>query len=536
MINNPRILKWLGVHEFSGATFARELMASVVVFLVALPLCMGIAIASGAPAALGLITGIVGGLVVGLFAGCRLQVSGPAAGLAVIVYELIQTHGLKMLGIIVLLGGAMQLVAGTLKLGQWFRAVSPAVIRGMLAGIGVLIFASQFHVMVDDKPRKGGLANLASIPEAVYKGIFPIDGSTHHLAALVGLLTLGALIGWNVLRPKQLKMIPGALIGVTVAAVATATFGWQINFVEVPDNLMEAANWVPVGEFKSLLNPQIWVAAITIAAVASAETLLCATAVDQLHDGPRADYDQELVSQGIGNMICGIFGALPMTGVIVRSSANVEAGAKTRLSAFFHGGWLLLFVAALPFVLQKIPTAALAGILVYIGYKLLNPPAILKMWRFSRAETAIFAVTLVGIVVTNLLTGIIMGIAASLLRQAWRLARLDINIEDPGGEEPITMHLRGTATFLTLPRLAKALEELPTGREIRIELNRLGYIDHACIELFTAWEKSRAAMGNKLILGWDEMFSRYNHGADPTTTIIEFQSPNKTDDKDTQAA
>lgn len=529
MINNPRILKWLGVQEFTGATMARELMASVVVFLVALPLCMGIAIASGAPPALGLITGIVGGLVVGLCAGCRLQVSGPAAGLAVIVYELIQTHGLKMLGVIVLLGGAMQLLAGLLKAGQWFRAVSPAVIRGMLAGIGVLIFASQFHVMFDDKGPGGGISNLAAIPATLMKSLSPVDGSTHHLAAIIGVLTLASLIGWNVLRPKQLKMIPGALIGVTVAAVAATILQWKLIFVDVPDNLLEAANWVPLGEFKSLLNPQIWVAALTIAAVASAETLLCATAVDQLHDGPRADYDQELVSQGIGNMICGVFGALPMTGVIVRSSANVEAGARTRLSAFFHGGWLLLFVVALPFILQSIPRGALAAILVYIGYKLFNPPAILKMWRFSRAETIIFAVTITGIVATNLLTGIIMGIIVSVLYQAWRLARLDINIEDAGGEAPVVVQLRGISTFLTLPRLAKVLEELPTGREIRVDLDRLGYIDHACIELIAAWEKSRSAMGNILILNKDDLYARYNHGLGSATTTMKFQDPGKTD-------
>ncbi len=536
---NDKVLTWLGTDKMDGPAFMREAMASVVVFLVALPLCMGIAIASNVPPALGLITGMVGGLVVALIAGCRLQVSGPAAGLAVIVYDLVQTHGVEMLGYFVLLAGVFQLAAGALKTGQWFRAVAPAVIRGMLAGIGVLIFASQFHVMVDDNPQKRGLDNLATIPESLVKGLFPMDGSSHHMAALAGVLTLAALIGWNTLRPEKLKMIPGALVGIVTAVAVTSIFNFPIKYVGVPGNLIEAANWIPFSNWQALGNPAIWIGAITLAAVASAETLLCATAVDQLHDGPRTNYDQELFSQGVGNILCGFLGALPMTGVIVRSSANVDAGAKTRLSGFIHGIWLLVFVAALPFVLELIPKASLAAILVFTGYKLLNPKAIMKMWKFSKTETAIFAVTLIGIVATDLLTGIIVGIVAALLRLAWRLARLDVEVEDSGNaEEPVVVHLHGTATFLTLPKLAQALEALPTGREIRIELDKLGYIDHACIELFTTWEKSRASLGNKLVLGWDGLFSRYHRGYHADTTVVQFTAPPSEDngDDNTRAA
>ena len=193
-------------------TWRNDALASVVVFLVALPLCMGIAIASGVPPAAGLVTGIVGGLIVGFFSGAPLQVSGPAAGLSVIVWQLVQTHGVGALGWIVLVAGAVQLVAGLARLGQWFRAVSPAVIHAMLAGIGVLIFASQFHVMVDDAPRGSGLENLLAIPEAVYKGFVPADGSLHFQAAMIGLLTLAVMIGWRPLVPRALRVVPAPLV------------------------------------------------------------------------------------------------------------------------------------------------------------------------------------------------------------------------------------------------------------------------------------------------------------------------------------
>src|SRR5688572_14693865 len=190
-----------------------DILSSIVVFLVALPLCMGISIASGAPPAAGLITGIIGGILVGSISGSPLQVSGPAAGLAVLVAQIVQDHGVKALGPIVLVAGAIQLCAGILKAGQWFRAISPAVIYGMLSGIGILIFASQFHVMLDDQPRSNGVVNLITIPGALYNDFFNPDGyAQHHIPAMLGLLTIGSLILWNQFRPKALRMIPGALI------------------------------------------------------------------------------------------------------------------------------------------------------------------------------------------------------------------------------------------------------------------------------------------------------------------------------------
>lgn len=317
-----------------------DLLASVVVFLVALPLCMGIAIASGVPPARGLITGIVGGMIVGAISGSPLLASGPAAGLAVIVAELVQEHGIEMLGPVILLAGAIQLLAGVFKLGQMFRAISPAVIYGMLAGIGVLLFASQFHVMVDDKPRTHGIDNLISIPTSIYKGIFPMDGSSHHIAAAIGLFTIIALILWDKFKPRSLKLVPGTLVSVAIATAIAFFMKLPIQYVDLPASLAEAIQLPQAASLTKLLQAPLLIEAMAIAFIASAESLLSAAAVDRLHQGPRTNFDRELAAQGIGNMICGAFGALPMTGVIVRSSVNVEAGGENK-TFHYHARRLL---------------------------------------------------------------------------------------------------------------------------------------------------------------------------------------------------
>ena len=488
----------------------KDLLASVVVFLVALPLCMGIAIASGVPPALGLITGIVGGLVVGFLAGCPLQVSGPAAGLAVFTYQLVQEHGLPMLGWIVLLAGLIQLVAGLLKAGQLFRAISPAVIQGMLAGIGVLIFAGQFHVMVDDKPRANGLANLLSIPEAIYKGIFPLDGSTHHLAALVGLCTIASLIAWSIWAPTRLKSIPGALVAVLVGSAVAAIGGLDIRYVDVPANLSSAANWPDWNNWRVLFRPAILVDALAVAFVASAETLLCAAAVDQMNTGCRTNYDRELAAQGFGNMLCGMFGALPMTGVIVRSAANIGAGAETRRSAIMHGGWLLLLVVAFPQVLRLVPTASLAAILVFTGYKLLNIKEMRKLAGYGRPVVAVYAITLVTIVAADMLTGILVGLGLSIAKLVYLLTHVGVRMERRDGR--VDLHLTGAATFMRLPVIGDTLDQIPLDVEAHVHIGRLDYIDHACMELLAGWERQRLAKGGHVAVEWSELTEVYRQG------------------------
>ncbi|HBO5743130.1 SulP family inorganic anion transporter, partial [Pseudomonas aeruginosa] len=296
-------------------TLPRDLMASVVVFLVALPLCMGIAIASGMPPAKGLLTGIVGGLVVGFLAGSPLQVSGPAAGLAVLVFELVRTYGVAMLGPILLLAGAIQLLAGRLRLGCWFRVTSPAVVYGMLAGIGILIVLSQLHVMLDLAPKASGLDNLLAFPQAAFAALGSLGMDSGLDAALLGLGTIAVMWGWDKLRPQRLRFLPGALLGVSLATLASLWLALDVRRVEVPANLGEAIDWLRPADLLALADPSLLLAAVVVAFIASAETLLSAAAVDRLHDGPRSDMDRELSAQGVGNMLCGLLGALPMTGV-----------------------------------------------------------------------------------------------------------------------------------------------------------------------------------------------------------------------------
>ncbi len=625
-----------------------DLLASIVVFLVALPLCMGISIASGVPVAAGLISGIVGGLVVGLLAGCPLQVSGPAAGLTVIVYEIVQRFGLEMLGTIVLIAGLIQVVAGLLKLGQWFRAVSPAVIKGMLAGIGVLIFASQFHVMVDDKPKGSGIKNLITIPQAIWKGlawpefngrdvrqfrigmlrsvgelhrrqvslhervveripqhrtesqrqatgpavdVLQVDVSdllfaqttlaedlqrlmtelrefqtqqptnsratklleaatialthneaaedalqgdvmgdvissqveavaslellmdrqkNHHLAAYIGVFTIAIILLWQGLASKQLKVVPAPLVAVVLASVVAAVLVVPVLYVEIPNNLWSEIHLPSLTVLSAAPWTALLQAGLLIAVVASAETLLCATAVDQMHQGPRTRYDRELLAQGVGNAVCGFLGALPITGVIVRSSANVQAGGRTRLSAILHGLWLLIFVAGLAFLLRLIPTSSLAAILVYTGYKLVNPKSIRELGKYGWGEVAIYAATVTTIVVTDLLTGVLVGIGLAAAKLLNTFSHLIVNLQQEPDSNKVTLALQGAATFVRLPKLASELEKVPPRAELHVDFQQLDYIDHACLDLLINWAKQHESTGGKLVIDWESLHARFH--------------------------
>lgn len=513
-------MKSLPSNGLTSATVGRDFLASIVVFLVALPLCLGVAIASGAPPALGLITGIVGGLVVGSIAGSPLQVSGPAAGMAVLVFQLVQDHGLIMLGVVGLIAGALQLLAGIFRLGQWFRAISPSVIHGMLAGIGVLIFVSQFHVMLDDTPRSSGLANIAAIPEAIMK-VFPVEESVHHLAAMAGIVTIATIILWNKFKPKKLGLLPGPLLGVLGGTIFAMSLSLDISLVDLPATLASGLN-IPTGEaLNGFFRPEILMLGAVFAFVASAETLLCATAVDKMHIGARTNYDKELRAQGIGNMICGGLGALPMTGVIVRSAANVEAGGTTRISAILHGAWLLLAVAAFPFILTEIPTSVLAAILVYTGYKLVNVAQIRKIAEFGRQEIAIYVITLVGVVAIDLLTGVIMGFVVATLKLVYTFSHLEIDVKHDQEANRLDVSLTGSATFFSIPQLSSTLETSPFGSEVHLHVEKLDYIDHACLEMLSSWEKLHQSTGGSLIVEWSELVERYGRRAeDPSKTDI----------------
>ncbi len=498
---------WSGGWKMGG--YAHDLLASMVVFLVALPLCLGIAVASGVPPALGLITGIVGGIVVGALAGSPLQVSGPAAGLTVIVFELVRRHGLEMLGPVLMVAALIQIAAGALRIGQWFRAISPAVIYGMLAGIGVLILGSQFHVMLDGKPRSNGLQNLLEIPTAFYHNVLSGAEGTRHLAAMLGIGTIVVLVLWGRYRPEALRLVPAPLIAVGAATIVANLLQLPVAYVDVPNRLADAAILPTWERLAKLASPEMLVAGLTLAFVASAETLLSAAAVDRMHTGPRTNYDKELLAQGVGNLLCGAVGALPMTGVIVRSGANVQAGAKTRLSALLHGVWLLAFIGSVPAVLEKIPTSALAAILVHTGFKLVSLEKIRNLAQYGRLPLAIYFVTLATIVSVDLLTGVLTGIGLSLVKLLYKMTHLDIQLDLDDARQRADLRLAGAATFLRLPKLADVVEQVPSGYELHVHVERLNQIDHACMDLLASWTKQCAAKGCELRIEWDEVSLRY---------------------------
>ena len=485
------------------ASLSRDLPASFVVFLVALPLCMGIAIASGVPPERGLITGIIGGIVVGLLAGSPLQVSGPAAGLAVIVFEFVREHGIDALAPVMILAGVIQLVAGAVRVGGWFRAISPAVVHGMLAGIGVLIVLGQIHVLTDALPRASGLDNLIAIPAAFFDFVSGDHGNKPG-AMMVGGATIVAMLAWEKLRPARFKMLPGALLGVVAGTLVAVVGGLSVKRVVVPENILAGLAMPSADAWARLAEPTMIVMALTLAVIASAESLLSAAAVDRMHDGPRTQYNRELGAQGTGNILCGLCGGLPMTGVIVRSSANVQSGAATRASAILHGVWILAFLLALPQVLTLVPTASLAGILVVTGWRLVGPHHAKHLHqRYGIATAAIWLITMVTVVTTDLLTGVLVGLGLSLLQviPALLKGRLRVEghaaqVEHAGGVAAVPeIRLSGSATFLQLPTLTEALERAPKEGRIRLAAHKLQHIDHTCLEMLHDWASRRSRTG-----------------------------------------
>ncbi|WP_191302787.1 SulP family inorganic anion transporter [Lentzea cavernae] len=427
-----------------------DLGASIVVFLVALPLCVGVAVASGVPAELGIVTGVVGGIVVGLLPGSTMQVSGPAAGLTVLVADAVSRHGIQALGVIVLGAGLLQVALGLARCGRWFRAISPSVVQGMLAGIGLVLIFGQLK---------------------------PIVASPVALA--LGLLTVVIMLLW---QRTPMKVVPGILVGVVVCTGLAALLALPVDKISV--GTLSTDVHLPD---LSLLNTGVIGTAVVFALVASAESMFSAAAVDRMHNGPRTQYNKELVAQGVGNTICGLLGALPMTAVIVRSAANVSAGARTKASRVLHGVWLLLFVVLLPGLLTLIPLAVLAAVLVHAGWKLLGLKQLVTLWRTDKPEGAVLVLTAGLIVATDLLTGTVVGLLAAVVKTAWDVSRLSVVVTPDG------VALRGNATFLRLPVLLDELERVDR-EHVRMDLSGVRHLDQACGQAIDQWvDESRKA-------------------------------------------
>ncbi|MGC9538453.1 SulP family inorganic anion transporter [Streptomyces sp. UG1] len=485
-------------NEGGKPDLATEITASLVVFLVALPLCIGVAVASGVPAELGIISGVIGGLVVGAVRGSTLQVSGPAAGLAALAAETVLEHGVAMLGVIVLFSGLLQIVLGVVRLGRMFQAISLAVVQGMLAGIGLPLMFSQAYPMADAKAPGTPIENMAGIP-GLFAGVL-IDPQAM-IATLLGVATIvlsfvwkkvpGPAVGAPPTPFRQWGRIPAALVAVGIGIAVAALPGVEVKTLQV-GNLLESVRVPGAAEFSGLTDAAILTSILTFTVIASAESLFTAAAVDRMHSGPRTRYNTELIAQGAGNTVAGILGALPITAVVARSSANVQAGAKTRISRTLHGLWLLAFALLLPQVLALIPISVLAGVLVHSGWKLFAPEEFPKLWRQDRGEFVVMTVTTLVIVATALLEGVLIGLAAGIVLAALRMSRTVIrqHVED----DTAKVVMAGNATFLRLPQVIEALESAASAGKPRIRLDLTGvtHLDHACrnqVEEFTAQQR-----------------------------------------------
>jgi carbonic anhydrase len=392
-----------------------DVPASLVVFLVALPLSLGIAIASDAPALAGLIAAIVGGLVAGALGGSPLQVSGPAAGLTVIVAGLIAEFGWAVTCGITVCAGLLQIVFGLTKAGRAALAISPMVVHAMLAGIGITIALQQFHVLLGGESHSSAWRNLVDLPMQI--------GEAYGAGIVIGLMVIAILLAWR-WAPPAVRRIPGPLVAIVVASLAAMVFAPGVPRIDLNGSLIDALQLpgLPEGNWGGFA-----VGVLTVALIASVESLLTAVAVDRMQTGPRSNLNRELVGQGAANMVSGAIGGLPITGVIVRSSANVAAGAKTRASAMLHGLWVLVF--ALPFagLATQIPMTALAGLLIVIGVQLVKITHIQTARRTG--DLSVYVVTVLGVIFLNLLNGVLLGLGLSILLTVWRVRHTKVTAE-----------------------------------------------------------------------------------------------------------
>jgi len=468
-----------------------DVSAGLVVYLVALPLCLGVAKASGAPYFAGILAGIVGGIVVGALSGSHTSVSGPAAGLTAVVATQIHTLGLGGFLMAVVIGGLLQIVMGVARLGFLSAFVPTAVIKGLLAAIGIILILKQIpHVLGHDSDPEGEMAFFQVDDQNTFSELAAILNDYHLGAAIIGLTALAVLIIWD--KVKFLKQLPvpsplvAVLVGVGISEYLRSVGGaWIVSgnhLVEVPvvESLSGFKNFLTTPDFSQLGSPAVFLAGLTIAIVASLETLLNLEAVDRLDPRKReSPASRELVAQGVGNTLVGLIGGIPVTSVIVRSSVNVNMGATSKASAVVHGCLLLISVAVFPAWLNRIPLACLAAILLVTGYKLASPKIIRGMWREGREQFLPFMTTVVAIVLTDLLTGIIIGLAISIgfVLRSNLLRPMRNFVEKHAAGDVLRIELASQVSFLNKAALERTLLDVQPGGHVLIDARGTDYID-----------------------------------------------------------
>lgn len=458
-----------------------DLPASFVIFLIAIPLSLGVASAAGAPLMAGLIAAVVGGIVAGILGGAPLQVSGPSASVTLVVAQLVHSYGWAATTAITVAAGIVQIGLGLSKLGRGALSLSPAIVHGMLAGIGITIALGELHVVLGGTPQESVIANLRELPQQVMHH--------HGPAVAVGAVTIGVLLIWP--RIPKLKVIPAALIAVAGATALASTAHWSLARVSLPDNPLSALHFPTLPAIDSWSGANtILVAVFTIAAITSMESLLSAVAVDKTHNGPRANLNRELIAQGTANVISGGLGGAPVTGVIVRSATNVAAGARTRASAILHGIWVAALVLVAAGLLELIPMAALAAVLVVVGVRLVDLKQIRNLARHH--ELTIFLVTLLGVLMSTIVEGVLAGIAVALIRALYRAVHATIETEQEGPGR-LRIVIRGSLIFWAVGRLLRELRAIPAGQRVVIELHA-DFLDHATYDALADWRATYERM------------------------------------------
>ncbi|QCX78198.1 Carbonic anhydrase 1 [Streptomyces sp. YIM 121038] len=466
-----------------------DLSASIAVFLIALPLSLGIALATGAPLQAGLVAAAVGGVVGGRLAGSPLQVSGPAAGLTVVTADLIQRYGWRTTCAITVLAGLTQVGLGCLRVARTALAVSPAVVHGMLAGIGVTIAVAQLHIVLGGTPQSSVIDNLRALPAQLTE--------VRPAALSISLLTLLLLLLWPRLpgrAGRAARVLPAPLVAVAAATALAGFAALQLDKVDLPSWRSHALAGLPEGPALGLV-----AAVLTITLVCSVQSLLGAVAIDKLTSGRpdsppgvgRSDLDRELRGQGVSNIVSGLLGGLPVAGVAVRSVANVRAGAVSRNSTMLHGVWVVVAALLLVPVLELIPLAALAALVMAVGIQMVSLNHIRTVTRHR--EILVYAVTILGVVVLGVLEGVALGVAAAVAVALHRLARTRITC-DEDAEGVHHVHVRGQLTFLAVPRLSRCLHHIPHRAHAVVELDG-SFMDHAAYETLQSWQDAHAAHG-----------------------------------------
>lgn len=494
-MSNKKQPSFLGL---SFSTIKQDLPAGLVVFLVALPLCLGIALASGAPLFSGLIAGIVGGLVVALFSGSHLAVSGPAAGLTVIVLNAITEIGsYQGFLLAVVIAGVLQLILGFAKAGTIGKYFPSSVIKGMLAAIGIILIIKQIpHALGYDADYNGDFQFIQSDSENSFTALFTAVNKINVGAAIISLVSLVILLLWDKLKSTKIGIIPAPLIVVLVGIGLNMIFesAHQIfvlrdeHLVTVPvaNSLKEFFTFFTLPDFSYINQPAVYKAAITLAIIASIETLLSIEAIDKIDPYKRdTPSNRELKAQGIGNMVSGFIGGLPLTAVIVRGAANVNAGAQSKMSAVIHGLFLLLSAIFIPNIINLIPYASLAAILLVTGYKLTNVSLYRSMLKVGANQFIPFIVTIVAIVFTDLLLGISIGLAIGVfyvLKNNMQNTYSN-NTKSRKENEPIHIVLSEEVSFLNKASILKTLDELPEDSHVIIDGSRSRYIDYDVLEV-----------------------------------------------------